>query len=124
MNVTDFDAFVTAELEAIQRLQKIKGQEYSGEADRLSNFKDEAAALGVTPLQILSVYASKHHTLVKKYIRCKAKGIEMELSEPIEGRFRDIIVYALLGMALVAEEEAAAKAEHNRNLLNLSGESF
>ena len=113
MKVEEFDRLVQEELGRITELQKTKGKEYAEDADRLSNFKEEAKAFGVDPLVVLGIYMNKHVTLLRKYFRAVQEGkvSELKLSEPIEGRFRDVIVYALLGLAL--EKERALVAERS-----------
>lgn len=105
MNRADFDALMEKVFEKVRDMAKVKGGEYSEEEkDRLSNFKEEAAGLGVHPLVVWNIYVSKHNTLLKKFARAVQEGKELNLSEPIEGRFLDVIVYSILGLALVEEQ--------------------
>lgn len=82
-----------------------KGAEYAGSADRLANFKRGAASTGVEPLTVLHVYMAKHWDSVSSYVRAKQQGEEPKLSEPIVGRFYDLINYAVLAIALIEEAE-------------------
>jgi hypothetical protein len=87
-----------------------KGEEYAGSQDRLANFKRGANLTGATPLQVAFVYASKHYDSIATYIKKDAAGFEQRLSEPIEGRFDDLINYCILMKAIVAEQFAEARA--------------
>jgi hypothetical protein len=103
--------FFEEECSAIARLMAMKNGEYAGEDDALGNFKRGAAINGITPLQVLNVYMTKHIDAVQTFIRDHAKGKVRPASEPIEGRFRDIAVYCLLAMALIQEEQEKNNAD-------------
>lgn len=105
MNRTKFDQLVQETIESTAKLLIQKGAEYAGDEDRLSNFKRGAAHIGVTPLQVALIYTSKHFDAIATYIRNDARGATQILSEPIEGRLDDLINYALLLKALIAEEK-------------------
>ena len=96
MDQQDFQFLVTETVESIQHLLTVKGGEYAGTEDRLSNFKRGATLTGATPLQVAFIYASKHYDGIAR-------------SEPIEGRFDDLINYCILMKALIREE---AKKKH------------
>ena len=68
--------------------------------DALSNFKDAAYRLGLTPEQVWSVYADKHWQAIMTF--CGKGQVE---SEPIEGRLRDVILYSFLLLGLIEEEK-------------------
>lgn len=101
MNQKDFDVVVNETLKSIQNLLVVKGWEYAGSEDRLANFKRGAAMTGATPLQVALIYASKHYDSIASYI--KANG-DIQSSEPIEGRFDDLINYCILMKALIKED--------------------
>lgn len=103
MNQDDFSALVTSTVSEINRLLVVKGGEYAGSEDRLANFKRGAALVGVTPLQVAFIYASKHYDGIASFVRTAAEGTPRLSSEPIEGRFDDLINYCLLMKALVRE---------------------
>lgn len=76
-----------------------KGQDYTnGDVDVLRNFKKTAVNVGLTPLQVWSVYFMKHIDAIQTYIQ---KG-ELK-SEPIESRIQDAINYLLLFNALIED---------------------
>ena len=86
----------------LTKLSASKGLEYSGETDRLANFKDQAKLLGfATPIQVLGVYLNKHLGSINKFI----SGLDKGLSEPIEGRIDDAILYLVLLKALINERK-------------------
>jgi hypothetical protein len=83
-----------------------KGTSYSGvkdgeKKDRLANFKRIAADMDLTPMQVWLVYFLKHVDSVKTFVRT---GHE---SEGFRSRALDIANYAILGAALVSEDENA-----------------
>ena len=80
-------------------VMKSKGIEYTkGNKDKLANFKEIAQLLGLTPLQVWSVYFFKHIASILNYVR------EGKVhSEPIRSRFVDAINYLELGLALIEE---------------------
>lgn len=84
-------------------LSDTKGQEYAGSEDRLANFKRGAQSVGLPPTTILNVYASKHWDSIQSFIRGQVSGEERELSEPIEGRIDDLILYLILLKCLIRE---------------------
>lgn len=116
MNVEDFNDLISSELQAIVELQRKKGIEYAESADRLSNFKIEAAQFGVKPMTVLGIYMNKHITLVRKAMKAIEDGtfdkLQANMSEPIEGRFRDIIVYSLIAIAMLEEMNSAPTPVH------------
>ena len=103
MNQTGFQIVVDNTIKATAQLLITKGEEYAGSADRLANFKRGANLTGTTPLQTALIYASKHYDSICTYIRKEASGTPQILSEPIEGRFDDLINYCILMKALVIE---------------------
>lgn len=89
------------------KLMTIKNGEYAGDRDALGNFKRGAEINGITALQVLNVYMTKHIDAVQTFIRDDAAGKIRPASEPIEGRFRDIVVYCIIAMALIKEATLA-----------------
>lgn len=103
MKQSDFNILVEDTIKSTANLLIMKGEEYAGTKDRLSNFKRGAELTGTTPLQTALIYASKHYDSICTYIRKDAAGFQQVLSEPIEGRFDDLINYCILMKAIVAE---------------------
>ena len=115
MNLEELGKVVQQTQEAMHSLLKIKGGEYANSDDRLANFKRGANLTGVTPLQVLFVYLSKHYDGVASFIRKSANGEPLALSEPIEGRLDDIIVYCTLAKAIIKEDRAIKALERDRD---------
>ena len=105
MNQQDFEALCARIQRETVDILVSKGAEYAGNADRLANFKRGAVNTGVDPLTVLHVYMAKHWDSVSSYVRAKQRGEEPKLSEPIVGRFYDLINYAVLAIALIEEKQ-------------------
>lgn len=104
MNQKDFEVLVKETMDEINKLLLVKGGEYAGSEDRLANFKRGATLVGVTPLQTLFIYLSKHYDAIATFIRDDAQGIERPRSEAIEGRLNDLINYCLFAKALIRDK--------------------
>lgn len=101
MNNKAFESLVKDFREKQDKLIILKGNDYTvgnAQEDRLWNFKEVGALLGITPLQCLGVYWLKHVLAICTFI--KYGKVE---SEDIDGRFLDESNYNLLGRALIAE---------------------
>lgn len=99
MNNAEFEKVVESTFLETRDLLVVKGAEYADHVDRLANFKRGASLTGLTPLQVCFIYASKHYDAIASYVREPNRPS----SEPIEGRFNDLINYCLLAKALVRE---------------------
>lgn len=94
---------------ACKELVEKKNKDYSDKnREFLSFFYEEAAAHGITPLQLLSIMMTKHLNAIKSY--CKSGG--QNESEPIEGRIMDSINYHTFMLALIEDK----KAENTPNI--------
>lgn len=82
---------------ALSDKKRIEYTEGNQNADVLWNFKNIANKLGMTAIQILSVYLLKHISSLFQFF----KKPNEKYSEPIEGRIMDIINYLLLLCALI-----------------------
>lgn len=87
-------------LTQINKLNDTKGREYAGDDDALANFHNRAEQMGITPMQVWGIFYGKHSDAIYAYIR---NG--KVLSEPIEGRIDDAILYLILLKGLVLEHE-------------------
>ena len=83
-----------------------KGKEYANSESRFANFDRAADELGLTNIQVAWVYTKKHLDGIASYCRT-----QRELSEPIEGRIVDAIVYLTLIAGMIAEKERTLKVE-------------
>lgn len=107
MNQQELYQHFEDECNRLIKLMTVKNGEYAGNKDALGNFKRGAEINGITPLQVLNVYMTKHIDAVQTFIRDHAAGNIRPASEPIEGRFRDIVVYCVIAMALIKEATLA-----------------
>lgn len=91
----------------IRLLAASKGAEYSGDVDRLLNFRRNGADLELPMETVWRVYAAKHWDAIGQYIRDLQSGKKRERLEGIEGRIDDLLVYLLLFKAMVKERNRA-----------------
>jgi cyclopropane fatty-acyl-phospholipid synthase-like methyltransferase len=98
MTRDDFIALLQSEFEKIVQINRIKGHDYAGEDDALSNFKRNADRLGLTSIQVWAVYFHKHLDAIETFVR--EGGVA---SEPIEGRIQDAILYLFLLRGLIED---------------------
>lgn len=110
MTPARFEGLFELTVDQLRELTVLKGGEYAPGGDRLENFKKNAAALGLEPEVVWAVYAGKHWDAVQTYVRDLATGKERKRSEPIAGRFHDLMVYLLLGLALL--EDRNERSQH------------
>lgn len=84
-------------------LLEAKGVTYTrGNVDCLSNFKETASDLGVSPEIVWYVFAKKHFDAIASY--CK-KGSDVTDIEGLESRVADLINYSHLLLALKHDKE-------------------
>lgn len=95
----DFVEMMDAHYAKITEIQRVKGNDYAGNDDALANFKKQADDWGLTPEQVWGVFAGKHWSAIKTFI--KEGDVQ---SEPIEGRIHDVILYCFLLLGLNAEK--------------------
>lgn len=100
MTRAEFIQLMDEEYSEIAAINQVKGHDYSGDEDALSNFKRQAEALGLTPMQVLAVYFMKHVDAFMTY----AKEGDVK-SEPVEGRIHDIILYMFLALGLINDTQ-------------------
>lgn len=101
MNTPQFEQLFSETVADVLTLARSKGKDYSSEYDRLSNFKNQAANLGLTEYQVWAVYANKHWDAINAFVRNDG---QLE-SEPIESRIQDIIVYSILLLGLIQDRK-------------------
>ena len=90
----------------MRELTATKGREYAGSDDQLANFKRLGEALRMAPEAILFIYLTKHLDSITTYVR---ELQEHELSEPIDGRIDDAILYLILLKGLTLERRYAKR---------------
>lgn len=100
-----YDKLVAETWETITELGKKKGGEYSGDHDRLANFKRNGERLNLPMEVIWAVYFMKHIDAIMQYVQDLHTSKHRERTEPISGRVDDAIVYLLLFKAMLIERE-------------------
>lgn len=83
----------------IFNLNDTKGREYAGDEEALANFYNRAEQMGISPKQVWGIFFGKHIDAIFSYIK---RG--EVLSEPIEGRIDDAILYLILLKGLIEDE--------------------
>ena len=101
-----WDKMIEDTFDEVRHLAKAKGGEYSGDQDRLLNFRRNGAALDLPMETIWAVYSAKHWDAIQQYVKDLRENKTRERLEPITGRIRDLIVYLLLLEAMVEERDA------------------
>jgi len=83
-----------------------KAREYTDGKDRLHNFKTIGNMLGIDPAMVAMVYAYKHFSSITSYLRRRETATEepLPLTEPLKGRFQDLLNYTKLLWAIIEEE--------------------
>ena len=98
-----WSALLSSTIDTITTLAKLKGGEYSGDQDRLANFRRNAQALDLLPEQVWGVYAAKHWDAIMQYIKDLGASTKRKRLEGLSGRADDLIVYLLLFKAMLEE---------------------
>ena len=93
--------------DAMKRTEKLfatKNAEYGDKADILSNFRRLAEQQGVPMSTAWFFLAGKHIDTITQYVKDVRENKTRTRSEPIRDRIDDLVVYSLLLLAIVAEE--------------------
>lgn len=93
--------------DAIKRAEKLfttKNSEYGDKGDILANFRRLADAQGVPLSTAWFFLAGKHLDSITQYVKDARENKMRKRSEPIRDRIDDVVVYSLLLLAIVAEE--------------------
>jgi len=106
MNIFAFDNCTNDLLAHCAAIRFLKGKDYTDGNDRLSNFKQAAQRLQITPNLVWAVYFGKHIDAIFSHVR----NGQVE-SEPIKDRIADAINYLLLYWAICVEAEAPDTAD-------------
>lgn len=107
-----FDEFERMQDELFAQLKQInqtKGIEYRATDDQLSTFKSIGTMLGIPPETVLLVLACKHWQSIITYNRDLIANVDRERSEPMHGRFLDLIQYMMLMEALRRDRECESQ---------------
>lgn len=98
MNTRDFERFRENFTDRRQMMADGKALSYASDADRLQNFKRQAARWGVDPMVVLGVYLGKHMDSIEAFIRDGIEG-----PEGVEGNVSDAMNYLDLLAAMLHE---------------------
>lgn len=90
----------------VNELAELKGGEYSGDKDRLANFRRNGIAAGVSMETCWFIYVAKHWDAIAQYVKDMNIDKTRQRMEPIEGRALDMIVYLTLFLAMCEERNA------------------
>jgi hypothetical protein len=118
MTNVEIEELIKDTFDRILHLHEVKAAEYSKDSDVLSNFRRNGADMGLPMEVIWRVYAGKHWDALSQYVRDIGNGTRRVLSEPIESRIDDLIVYLCLFKAMLRErscrtESSGASSENN-----------
>lgn len=108
MNKADFLKVIDNVYDSMRNLTASKGEEYSRDNDQFANFKRGAADAGITKEQVWQVFFNKHVDSIKSYTSGKVARDQM--SERIEDRIDDAILYLTLLRGMVMEDRVLPPA--------------
>jgi hypothetical protein len=117
MNVAhDHHLKILAEVfEHLKHLTQSKGQEYTGQQgvnNVHANFDRLATKLNLIPEKVLWVYLTKHIDSIETWINGIGMPTTRKLSEPMEGRIDDAILYLVLLRGMVWRRERIEPARN------------
>lgn len=103
MNEKEYQEHISHLLSQCHAVGNAKRKSYANANDVLANFKQIAAATGMTKYQVWSVYFNKHVLSINNAIKYHPERPE-DVSESIQGRIIDCINYLLLLNAMLIED--------------------
>lgn len=106
MRHDDYAEHVLDFTQEMKQVTESKNHDYSVNDDAMSNFKEIAALLGISPRVVWAVLWMKHVTAICNHM---AQGKKLK-SESIHGRFIDNANYSVLGDALDKDLELEANS--------------
>ena len=97
----NFDELFEKRVEVLRGIGRTKGRKYTKHSeDRLSNFKEEAMQLDLTPLQVWHVLFNKHMRAIEDFLRTEENFGE----ELVENHLTDALMYLFLLEGLIADK--------------------
>lgn len=102
-NHEEWNSLVEKSFAQIKELAFLKGGEYSGDFDRLANFRRNAENLGLDYRQVWAIYSAKHWDALMQFVKDIGQGKDRLRLEGIDGRIDDLLVYLLLFKAMWVE---------------------
>lgn len=107
MSASNTNPQLTIIADAIKRAEKLfatKNAEYGDKADILANFRRLSEQQDVPMSTVWMFLAGKHIDTIQQYVKDARNNKSRARSEPIRDRIDDLVVYSLLLLAIVAEE--------------------
>lgn len=102
MNHKERKEFIEGEFQKMLAITQSKGVEYANsDNDANANFKEIGEKMGISPLAVCWIYATKHFQAITSFVK---KG-KVESNEPIDGRIHDLALYCLLLLSLIEEQK-------------------
>lgn len=94
--------------DAIKRAEQLftsKNSEYGDSGDILANFRRLAQQQDLPMSTVWMMLAGKHIDSIQQYVKDVRNGKGRNRTEPMSGRIDDLIVYSILLLAIVNEEQ-------------------
>lgn len=94
--------------DAIKRAEQLftsKNSEYGDNGDILANFRRLAQQQDLPMSTVWMMLAGKHIDSIQQYVKDVRNGKGRNRTEPMSGRIDDLIVYSILLLAIVNEEQ-------------------
>lgn len=107
---SEYEKLLADTIASITKLGLLKGGEYSGDLDRLLNFRRNGRDCALPMETIWRVYAGKHWDAITQYVKDLQSGTTRERLEGLEGRADDLIVYLILFKAMLIERARQPQA--------------
>ena len=97
MRAEEFNMILESTYNTLIKLTKTKGDEYKEQnIDQLYNFKKQGSDVGVDPRVVLRIFMDKHYSSITSYIKSVQNGKPNPLSESLNSRIDDMILYLIL----------------------------
>jgi hypothetical protein len=113
MKASAFNGIVKGTIKTIKNLEQSKGNDYAGKEDRLANFK-ELEHIGLAPENTCMVHLQKHYGTIQRYVDKLTSGQDSQMSQPVEERIDDAILYLILLKGLIQERQELASSRDSR----------
>lgn len=102
MNREEFDVFIQANLEQIEKKLVVKGKEYDRDDNPFHNFDKGAKKAGIIRERVIEAYSLKHEVSIDDMIDDIEKGT-LPSYDTVDEKFGDAINYLLLKKASIVE---------------------
>lgn len=106
MERKELQVYIDEIVENINKTLVSKGKEYQKGENVFSNFETNADDLGLTRYQVWAIYFNKHVRSILNSIKTNPNNPNnSNLSEELEGRLMDAIVYLTLMYGMINQEK-------------------